>query len=72
MARFASGLLTADNLIGPNKDQDNFGVLKALDESARYRLEGGGVNRRFLWKSSKHESFEDKQHYSYAAEGRLH
>ena len=31
MARFASGLLTADNLIGPNKDRDNFGLLKARD-----------------------------------------
>ena len=31
MARFASGLLAADNLIGPNKDQDNFGLLKACD-----------------------------------------
>ena len=31
MARFASGLLAADNLIGPNKDRDNFGLLKARD-----------------------------------------
>ena len=31
MARFASGLLTADNLIGPNKDRDNFGLVKAPD-----------------------------------------
>ena len=31
MARFASDLLTADNLIGPNKDQHNFGLLKARD-----------------------------------------
>jgi hypothetical protein len=31
MARFASGLLTADNLIGPNKDRDNFGLLTARD-----------------------------------------
>ena len=30
-ARFASGLLAADNLIGPNKDRDNFGLLKADD-----------------------------------------
>ena len=29
MARFASGLLAADNLIGPNKDRDNFGLLTA-------------------------------------------
>ena len=31
MARFASGLLAADNLIGPNKDRDNFGLLTARD-----------------------------------------
>ena len=31
MAPFAFGMLTADNLIGPNKDRDNFGVLKARD-----------------------------------------
>ena len=31
MALFASGLLIADNLIGPNKDRDNFGLLKARD-----------------------------------------
>ena len=31
MARFASDLLTSDNLIGPNKDRDNFGLLKARD-----------------------------------------
>ena len=31
MARFASGLLTADNLIGPNKDRENFGLLTARD-----------------------------------------
>ena len=31
MARFASGLLTADNLIGPNKDRDDFGLLTARD-----------------------------------------
>ena len=31
MAPFASGLLTDDNLIGPNKDRDNFGLLKAGD-----------------------------------------
>ena len=31
MARFAFGLLTADNLIGPNKDRDNFGPLTARD-----------------------------------------
>ena len=30
-------------------------------ESASYQLEGGGVNRRFLSKSSKRGSFEDKQ-----------
>ena len=30
-APFASGLLTDDNLIGPNKDRDNFGLLKACD-----------------------------------------
>ena len=31
MARFGTGLLTADNLIGPNKDRDNFGMLTARD-----------------------------------------
>ena len=31
MARFTSGLLTADNLIGPNKDRDNFGLLTTHD-----------------------------------------
>ena len=31
MVGFASGLLTADNLIGPNKDLDNFGMLTARD-----------------------------------------
>ena len=31
MARFASGLLTANNLIGPNKDRDNFGLFNARD-----------------------------------------
>ena len=30
-AQFASGLLTADNLIGTNKYRDNFGLLKACD-----------------------------------------
>ena len=31
MARFGTGLLTADNLIGPNKDRDNFGLLMSCD-----------------------------------------
>ena len=31
MTRFASGLLAANNLIGPNKERDNFGQLKARD-----------------------------------------
>ena len=31
MARFASGLLTTDNLIGQNKNRDNFGLLTARD-----------------------------------------
>ena len=31
MARFAFGLLTADNMIGPKKDSDNFSLLTARD-----------------------------------------
>ena len=31
MAQFASGLLTTDNLIGPNKERENFGLLTDHD-----------------------------------------
>ena len=46
MARFASGLLTADNLIGPNKDRENFGMLTARDVIGK--IMGRGLFRQAI------------------------